>query len=405
MKRGYSTLEFVVAAVIILAFAGAFLYAFAPRLQKGMGLTDRFFPEKCVATGLTRDDYQQRITDAIAAIPPQGDKARTLYMSMKGCFPDAEVSSDVNAFMLSSAKAELAKIKDLGTTQSLQTAREMYDSARPLFSLDAWDADSLLLFGRAWFFAGSPEGRKPVDAALAKGNQLTPAQQAEALWLQAQLNDNAGMRDKNYKWIITNLKNSPDPDAQLYVGLALRGSQSNESIVAFEAARKSTKPYVKQAASYYAGVEYWKQGVILSAAKDLNGANNAFSNAGNAYWDVLTQKDSLFYDKAFEADAKLDEKYRGFKDCPQNSAIQTACTCKGAQGAVIGVAGQYCCAFGISAKQCACASAKKCEDYSVADCWSDPCGFNVIPQAFGAQEKCAVQGNACVTESSFEGGP
>ncbi len=55
MKRGFTTMEFVIAVILILALAGTILWAVTPRIEKAPGLVEGFLPKTCTAIRECKD--------------------------------------------------------------------------------------------------------------------------------------------------------------------------------------------------------------------------------------------------------------------------------------------------------------------------------------------------------------
>jgi len=425
MKKGFGTMEYVIAAVIILLFAGTSLYAFAPRLGRGPGLIEQFFPEECEATGMTRDDYLRQITDFISQTPPDVGNARTTYGKMQECFSDADIPLDQKRFLLNAQKETLKALVMQSTRKAFADIIKLYDENRALIPPDAWGNGDLLIFIRALSDAGRPEARDLVKLLLdpttlvpyparEKIEKLTDAHYAEALYLQGLLVDD-GKAKERYAALVKKFGASTDADIQLFVGLALKGIDANKnleaSINAFTFARQSPSANVKQIANYNLGVAYWRQGVSKTSAKDEDAAEKAFAEAARSYEAVLKQKNSLYYDKALKGYLVLEEDYRtGFPSCDRDEDLRlyqppyVPCLCvlendvpalATAQILPDG-ANVYCCDRFVSAQPCpvkpkTCAEMKNCVEYGTQEaCKQDTCKVaeKLFRQAYQGGFRC-----------------
>jgi len=94
MKRGVTTMEMVVVAVLALAVAAAVVFVIL-KVQQTQKYGERFLPARCEITGLTQEQYVNLAADELARSPPDRQKAAQLRNEMKGCFPDAELPADL----------------------------------------------------------------------------------------------------------------------------------------------------------------------------------------------------------------------------------------------------------------------------------------------------------------------
>jgi tetratricopeptide (TPR) repeat protein len=380
MKKGFTTMEYVVAVILILALAGTLLYAFAPRIEKAPGLVEGFFPEKCISTGLTREQYYSAITDASMA--QQFDKAIQLRTAMKACFPDAEVHADIKEYIVEKGiKAiDFAKLDD-GTTKSLREAFDKYIETKDLMSPNEFPTIALLLFCRGFyhFKSSSAEGLYLIDIVLERRG-ITDAQKAEAMALKALFLEREGKLAqalKIYEDIIDKFGKSTSPDVQLYAGLAyLKTNKARDSIPLFTSAASSTSVYNVNLAKIQLAEAQYLSGNTAEAAKLLEpyvapGADKAIE-----------------YAQAVDVYAKVPAKDRTVKDCQLDAVSPVRCVCRFSGKTVIlqPEDKQYCCTTGLSSTPCICANVKECKDYPTnVVCNADPCKLRTTKQVIYAQ--------------------
>lgn len=398
MKRAALSLEWVVIIALLAIFVIIVSFGLFPRFEKQGGILETLLPEKCDETGRTRAEYVSLMEDSLTAVPPNAAQALEIYNEMKRCFPDADAPADLKRFSVAAAQPKLAALAQQGTTQSVRDIVRIYDDSKGVIALRDWNAAALLTFARAMFHAGNPEARTVVAQALTLS--LTDAQRAEALYIQAMVNDNADLKTKNYNELISRYSVYNVPEAQLYAGLALLGMLKDDAAIPpLVAAKKSSSPYVQGVANYKLGVAYWRLGVTMSS--DV-GRDRMFHDAADAYWNVLTNKDAIYFSQALDGYSKLDAKYRSMGDCAVDADIAIACICRTSQGVGMAVAGQYCCASGIAQKPCYCAAAQDCTAYRTqAHCDRNPCGFRPDPTFGGG---CTWNGGQCAFVSIGMGG-
>ncbi len=371
MKKGISPMGVVIVLILALAAAGTILFIITPRLERAPGLVEGFFPEKCVSTGLTRDQYYDAITDALQASPPQFDKAIQLRTAMKACFPDADVHADVKSFIVEKGvkAVDFAKLDD-GTTKSLREAYDKYIKTKDLMSPNEFPTIALLLFARGfYYFKGySTEGMYLLDVVLERRG-ITDAQKAEAMALKALFLEREGRLEealKIYADIIDKFGKSTSPDVQLYAGIAcLKTNKARESIPLLTSAVSSESIYAAKLARIELAEAQYLSGNPVEAAKLLE-----------PYTAPAASKDALEYAQAIEVYAKVPAQDRTVKDCQPNTISPEKCVCRFSGGTVIiqPEDKQYCCTTGLSSKPCICANVKECKDYPTNElCNADPC--------------------------------
>ncbi len=361
MKRGFTTLEFVIASILLLLAAGASIFIFSERLPRGFGIVEGLLPEKCATTGLTQDQYLQQITAALTGSKPNPDQARALFLEMKTCFPQADIPNDLKVFAMTATKPKIAPLAAAATNKAFKEILRVYQESRAMVPLEAWDAAELLAFARALYWYGKTgssrddelqQVRAIVNIALAKPK--SPLQETELRYLEAV---SAGSDDRTglLEALAKRIEKDPSPESKLYLGLALDFAGGNV-IPYFEAARASSDVFAKDAANFMLGVKY-------SVADDGK-------NAALAYEEVMKHADSVFMHSSAYQYRSLPVDNRAYLDCAgliqQGFITQEPCVCE------IGRDVFEMLPFG----KCLCWVSRRCEDYQSNElCDADPCGF------------------------------
>lgn len=284
MKRGFTVLEYVIAAIIVMVFAVGTLYAFGPKLEKApRKIIETFLPEKCAQTGKTLDEYLALITDLLLAIPPQTQQALTTYTEMKTCFVDAELPEEFREPIKQMLYSEIDKLFAEAAIKKRQIWT-IYTNSKALIPLGEWRSKDLLLFARSLYPMGLPQ-QTPQDAreealrllekilSREKNNEL----EAEALLLQGLWYANDPQEEKKlhdaFDAVIRKFESRQEGIFKLFVSLArMVRDQETKSIVAVEEARNSPDAGTRKLASYYLSsilvknlpIKYCKRDIALS---------------------------------------------------------------------------------------------------------------------------------------------
>lgn len=349
-------MEYVIVIIIVLLFAGGVLYAFVPRLERGPGIIERFFPEKCEATGLTRDVYQTKITDALSKIPPDVKRAFELNTEMKTCFAEAEISTDLKRFALEAARPRLRTLGKLGTIKAFEEILGIYDESKSVFpDKEVWNAGELLLFARTLYWYGRKD--QPRDDVLKEMSELVdlalekkPKVEEEAELRYFEIHFLTGEKErKALKKFIEEFKDKPEPEIQLYVGLA-QYDLGEDAIQALEAARKpSEKRFIVDTATFYVAGRY-------SVLRDYKKAVQAFES--------ILNEEIVLFDSAVAVYALIPDSERNIKDCIIDERVKTKCLCR-IQERVNMMTEDYC---------VDCKPIKICKGYkNPRICFDDPC--------------------------------
>jgi len=395
MKKGLTTFEFLVAAILVLALAGVILYIVVPRLQHSPSFMEGFLPEKCVSTGLTRDDYLKAITDAASRLPPLTTKAVQLYNQMKTCFPDSEMPADLKNFLINQGikKINFASLDD-GKLKSMQTALQAYYNSKSLMVANEFEALPLILFARGIFHTkgSSAEAISLLDIVLKKKGVADP-QLAEALYLKAAFLERDGRTAAAadiYKEVISKYDSkTADPSisffvgkSKIVVGRAEKNSQLEaqgikligESIYTISKNPSLAPMYISNSADFAYDMYYSERAVTDEDKK----------KSARLFEDSLLNRpgfsDAPQYQETVDSYSKLDEKYRSIKDCSISAIDSAQCLCKGSSIQ--------------TAKSCVCVI-RSCAVYGQSEplCRSDPCQFRGFKT--GEVWGCEFVGGSC----------
>ncbi len=402
MKKGFSTLEYVIAAVVIIAFAGIAIYAFTPKLQKAPGFIEGFLPEKCQESGLTRDQYLAKINAELMASTPNFENALKLRTAMRACFPDTDIHDDLKQHlaMQGIGKMDFSKLDD-GTAKSLRKALDLYVESKGLVSPQDFKTIALLLFSRGiYHFKGySAEGISLLDTIIERKG-VSDEELAEAMALKALFLEREGktsQASKLYGEVIDKFGKSTSKDVQLYAGLAfLRTNKPNESVPLLDEALDAKSAYNRDFVRQYLIQALYKTG---DSATALMVIDRSFSRAGFA--ESIAYKD--VFDAYFEAYARVPPANRTVKDCPLDTLLTDMCICKNPPAILPDETRKFCCSPNKSEKECVCAHLRRCSDYpDEKSCSSDICGFEGYSGS--SHWYCVWENNACKTEYFSAGG-
>jgi hypothetical protein len=350
MKKGDASLfQFVIVFVVLIAFAAIFSFAILPKLKGTPKIAEGFFPEKCAATGLTKDDYHRVVSDAITQVPPDNQKVLQVRAEMKTCFPDAEVTVDQMSFISKSIVSIDYKKLDNGRADSLRKALDIYLGSN-FVPLDNFPADALILFARGIYhgYGGSSGDLFKILDTVSKKKDATDQQKAEALALTGlafEKNGNSDGAKTAFDSILSKYSATQDPEIALYAGIAyLRTGKAKESIPLLKAAAFSTSTSAYR--SDFAGK-------YLAEADIAVGDTAAAESVLDAYMTGGEFAKSAAYDETFNAYAKVSQDKRTIKDCQKGVIAASKCICQGtAPLLLLPGNNNYCCAGGASAAAC-----------------------------------------------------
>lgn len=400
MKKGMTVLEYVVIAIVVIAFAAIVLYAFVPRLERAPQPIERLLPERCAFTGKTQEEYLVAIENAL--LEKQMLEAFDLSKEMRVCFPEAELPEYQRVALYRMVSPKLEQLRDKATSESLNAIKEVYYGSKGAIPINEWKPEDLIAFARALHFAkdNKEDAEKILNEVLRREKVKGTIMEAEALYELAALNPGSEKSEKIFERIIKDYGNKDGPEFKFFVGLAkIELKKTSEGLKDLKAAQKSENDYIKNGALYH---------YFLTLSKD-NPEDAAKKFEGEMAWKVEFKK-TRYYQLAVKKYSEINENNRKYKKCKYDERVGVPCLCTINQLVLLPENNNvYCCKGFVSQKSCAeprinCEEFKTCEDYGVDKrlCDEDPCEVAKLhPQDEIVKVRCLWLDAKCSTLASF----